>query len=107
MAIDMSRPAQKRGGSGRSRVMGPGGAAYWLSAALGVAAAASSLLTFTVGYLAGLLLIAWIAVELLILRRYFFLQPVIAGIGAAEILLAWRWERSGKIVTLRRRPGSR
>jgi hypothetical protein len=43
------------------------------------------------GYLAGLLLVAWIAVELLILRRYFFLQPVIAGIGAAEILLAWRW----------------
>ena len=55
------------------------------------------------GYLAGLLLIAWIAVELLILRRYFFLQPVIAGIGAAEILLAWRWQRSGKIVT---RPGT-
>ena len=47
-------------------------------------------------YLAGLLLIAWIAVELLILRRYFFLQPVIAGIGAAEILLAWRWHRSGR-----------
>jgi len=49
--------------------------------------------------LAGLLLVAWIAVELLVLRRYFFLQPVIAGIGAAEILLAWRWRRSGKIVT--------
>jgi len=51
------------------------------------------------GYLAGLLLVAWIAVELLILRRYFFLQPVVAGIGAAEILLAWRWQRSGRIVT--------
>jgi hypothetical protein len=51
------------------------------------------------GYLAGLLLIAWIAVELLILRRYFFLQPVIAGLGAAEVLLAWRWQRSGRIVT--------
>jgi hypothetical protein len=61
----------------------------------------------TAGYLAGLLVIAWIAVELLILRRYFFLQPVIAGIGAAEILLAWRWQRSGKIVTRCRRPGSR
>jgi len=34
-------------------------------------------------------------VQLLILRRYFFLQPVVAGIGAAEILLAWRWQRSG------------
>ena len=57
------------------------------------------------GYLAGLLLVAWIAVELLILRRYFFLQPVIAGIGAAEVLLAWRWQRAagrgqpGRIVT--------
>jgi hypothetical protein len=38
-------------------------------------------------------------VQLLILQRYFFLQPVIAGIGAAEILLAWRWQRSGRIVT--------
>ena len=57
------------------------------------------------GYLAGLLLVAWIAVQLLILRRYFFLQPVIAGIGAAEVLLAWRWQRAagtdspGRIVT--------
>jgi hypothetical protein len=51
------------------------------------------------GYLVGLLLVAWIAVQLLILRRYFFLQPVIAGIGTAEILLAWRWQRSGRIVT--------
>jgi hypothetical protein len=57
------------------------------------------------GYLAGLLLIVWIAVELLILRRYFFLQPVIAGIGAAEILLAWRWQRSAKIVTWARDQG--
>ncbi|HTQ89815.1 MAG TPA: hypothetical protein VMK84_10020 [Streptosporangiaceae bacterium] len=46
------------------------------------------------GYLAGLLLVAWIGVQLLILRRYFFLQPVIAGIGAAEMLLAWRWQRA-------------
>jgi hypothetical protein len=43
--------------------------------------------------------VAWIVVQLLILRRYFFLQPVIAGIGAAEILLAWRWQRSGRTVT--------
>jgi hypothetical protein len=61
-------------------------------------------------YLAMLALAAWsigtvlrqadvAAFGALILRRYFFLQPVIAGIGAAEILLAWRWQRSGKIVT--------
>jgi len=54
------------------------------------------------GYLAGLLLVAWIAVQLLILQRYFFLQPVIAGIGAAEMLLAWRWQRA----VGRSRPGS-
>ena len=46
-----------------------------------------------VAYLGGLLLVAWIAVQLLILRRYFFLQPVIAGIGSVEVLLAWRWQR--------------
>jgi hypothetical protein len=51
------------------------------------------------GYLAGLLLVAWIVVEVLILRRYFFLQPVVAGIGATEVLLAWRWQRAGQIVT--------
>ena len=48
------------------------------------------------GYLAGLLLVAWIVVEVLVLRRYFFLQPVLAGVGAAEVLLAWRWQRSAR-----------
>ena len=47
------------------------------------------------GFLAGLLLVAWIAMQLLILRHYFFLQPAVAGIGAAEVLLAWRWRRAG------------
>ncbi len=48
------------------------------------------------GYLAGLLLVAWIVVEVLVLRRYFFLQPVIAAIGTAEVLLAWRWQRAAR-----------
>jgi hypothetical protein len=48
------------------------------------------------GYLGGLLLVAWIVVEVLILRRYFFLQPVVAGIGAAEVLLAWGWQRTAR-----------
>ena len=48
------------------------------------------------GYLAGLLLVAWIVVELLVLRRYFFLQPIIAAIGTAEVLLAWRWQRAAR-----------
>jgi hypothetical protein len=45
------------------------------------------------GYLAGLALVAWIAIQLLVLQRYFFLQPVIASLGAAEFILAWAWQR--------------
>jgi hypothetical protein len=44
------------------------------------------------GYLAGGLLVAWILVQLLVLQRFFFLQPVIAGIGVLEILFAWLWQ---------------
>lgn len=43
---------------------------------------------------AGAVLVLWIVVQLLILRRYFFLQPVIAGIGCAEMGLAVWWARS-------------
>ena len=46
------------------------------------------------GYLAGVALMAWIAIQLLVLQRYFFLQPVIAGAGLAEVLLAWLWQRA-------------
>ncbi len=55
------------------------------------------------GYLAGLLLVAWIAVQLLVLQRFFFLQPVIAGIGIAEILLAWRWQHASATSATTRR----
>ena len=44
-----------------------------------------------VALLAGGLLVGWIVVELLVLRRYFFLQPLVAVLGAAECALAWRW----------------
>ena len=47
------------------------------------------------GYLAGAALVAWIAVQLLILQRYFFLQPVVASLGIAEIALARCWQRAG------------
>jgi hypothetical protein len=56
--------------------------------------AAGSKLALAAGYLVGLLLVAWIAVELLILQRYFFLRPVAVGIGIAEVLLAWRWQHA-------------
>jgi len=46
------------------------------------------------GYMAGLALVLWIAVQMLVLQRYFFLQPVIAGAGTMEMLLAWLWQRA-------------
>ncbi len=44
--------------------------------------------------LAGTVLVAWIVVQVLLLRRYFFLQPVIAVLGLVEVSLAWSWLRS-------------
>ena len=45
------------------------------------------------GLLAGAGLVLWIGVQLAVLQRYFFLQPVIAGLGLLELLLAWVWWR--------------
>lgn len=44
----------------------------------------------------GAALVLWIAVQLLVLRRYFILQPVIAGFGVVEMLFAWRWTAPGR-----------
>jgi hypothetical protein len=46
-----------------------------------------------IGVLVGAALVLWILVQLAVLRRYFFLQPVIAGFGAAEVLLGLAWRR--------------
>lgn len=46
--------------------------------------------------LAGVVLVAWIVVQILLLRRYFFLQPVIAVLGLVEVALAWSWLRSAR-----------
>lgn len=43
------------------------------------------------GVLAGVSLLIWIAVQLAVLQVYFFLQPVIAGIGLVELALALWW----------------
>jgi hypothetical protein len=50
------------------------------------------------GYLAGLGLVLWIVVQMLVLQRYFIMQPAIAGAGAMEILLAWLWQRKVRAV---------
>lgn len=46
-----------------------------------------------VALLVGAALVLWIVVQLLVLRRYFFLQPVIAGLGLLEVALALAWSR--------------
>src|ERR1039457_4026787 len=56
---------------------------------------------FAAAALIGLALVAWIAIQLLVLQRYFFLQPLIASLGAAEFMLAWAWQR----VSTARLPG--
>lgn len=38
---------------------------------------------------AGVLQIGWIVAQVLVLRRYFFLQPVLFVLGSLVILLAW------------------
>ncbi|QIM20285.1 hypothetical protein G7075_02540 [Phycicoccus sp. HDW14] len=43
------------------------------------------------GMLAGAALVLWILVQLLLLRRYFFLQPVVAGFGLVEVALGAAW----------------
>ena len=40
---------------------------------------------------AGVLLVGWILVELLVLREYSVLQPVIAAMGLLETACAWWW----------------
>lgn len=52
------------------------------------------------GVLAGASLLLWIAVQVALLQVYFFLQPVIAGLGLVEAGLAAWW-----LVRLRRNPG--
>jgi hypothetical protein len=46
-----------------------------------------------VGMAVGAALVAWIVVQVLVLQRYFFLQPVILGAGIAEMALALWWVR--------------
>ena len=49
-----------------------------------------------VGLVAGAALVLWIAVQVLLLQRYFVLQPVIAGLGLLEAVLAGWWIRRSR-----------
>ena len=67
--------------------------AVWLAVAAMIATHGRAALGAS--YLAGLGLLAWIAVQLLMLQHVFFLQPVIAVLGLAETGLARLWQREG------------
>ena len=44
---------------------------------------------YAASMIAGLVLVGWIAGQLLVLRRYFFLQPLLGMAGALVVVLAW------------------
>ena len=48
------------------------------------------------GVVVGAALVLWIVVQLAVLQRYFFLQPVIAGIGLFEAGLGSAWIRRSR-----------
>ena len=50
---------------------------------------AGSRLAYLASVVAGLVLIGWIAAEVLVLRQYFFLQPVLGVAGILVVGLAW------------------
>ena len=45
------------------------------------------------GLLAGAALVGWILLQLIVLQRFFFLQPVIAAFGLIEFGCAYAWGR--------------
>jgi hypothetical protein len=56
-----------------------------------------------VGYLAGPGLVAWIAVQMLVLQRYFFHAAGHRRRRAVEMLLAWLWQRTDHAPAIQRR----
>ncbi len=45
------------------------------------------------GLLAGVSLVVWIVIQLALLQRFFFLQPIVVVLGLVEIGLALWWQR--------------
>ena len=58
-------------------------------AVAGVAEFTRSRWAYAASAVAGVVLVAWIGSQLLVLRRYFFLQPVLGVVGVAVVALAW------------------
>jgi hypothetical protein len=69
----------------------------------GILIAAGHRRALVAGYLAGAVLIAWILVQLVVLQRYFVLQPVIAALGMAELVLVRIWQQAASAVRAPRR----
>jgi hypothetical protein len=93
MTTGLGMPAQWLAGTPFASWVVPGAFLLLVVAAPMAVAAGLELRRSTRAYraslAAGALLIGWILVQLVILRRYFFLQPVLAAAGVAVVLLAW------------------
>lgn len=53
------------------------------------------------GLAAGVALVGWILVELLVLQHYSFLQPLVAGFGLVEMALAGWWLAATRVAPIR------
>lgn len=47
---------------------------------------------------AGAAMVGWIIAQLLIIQRYFFLQPIMAGCGVLVLVLAWLVHRGERLL---------
>jgi len=54
-------------------------------------------------FASGLLLIGWLAVEVVVVREFSFLQPTMGSVGVAFVLMSRRWRHEAR----RRRPATR
>ncbi len=54
---------------------------------------------YAASVLAGAAMVGWIIAQLLIIQRYFFLQPVMASFGVLIIALAWAVHRGERLFT--------
>jgi hypothetical protein len=53
---------------------------------------------YAASVLAGAAMVGWIIAQLLIIQRYFFLQPVMVGFGVLIIALAWTVHRGERLL---------
>ncbi|MGS0688885.1 hypothetical protein ACVBEQ_27670 [Nakamurella sp. GG22] len=56
---------------------------------------------YAASLVAGAAMVGWIVVQLLVIGRYFFLQPIMFACGAAVIVLAWAVHHGERVLPTR------